>query len=117
MMKDISDATCLGPDGQESQTEDVADNEEPSDSLVNESDVTSAEQDVRQALERRAVTGSPDTIAEMLAVSAPNTYGYWAEAALELHALNRHYDALDCWRQAKTMTDHGSDHNAGYSMG
>lgn len=117
MMKATPDATWLRLDEQESQREDVADSEETSDVFDNESDATSAEQDVRQALERRAVTGSPATIAEMLAVSAPNTYGYWAEAALELHALKRHYDALDCWRQAKIMTDDGGDHNARYSMG
>lgn len=106
-MRAISDATSLRPNEQESPTEVVANGEETSDDLDNESVIASADRDVRQALERRAATGSPATIAEMLAVSAPSTYGYWAEAALELHALRQHYDALDCWRQAKTMTDDG----------
>lgn len=117
MMKALPDGSCLRTDGEGSLRKDVADSEESSrNDFHNESDSTFAEHHVRQAVERRAVTGSPATIAEMLAVSAPNTYGYWVEAALELHALNQHYDALDCWRQAKTMTDH-REYNARYSMG
>ena len=53
--------------------------------------------DLKFAIQRQGHGGADVSIASLLDQSQ-NSYDYWHEAAEQLHRLNMHYDALDCWK-------------------
>lgn len=68
-----------------------------------EDDKRDAATDVRNALQRRRLSGDSTSIIDLLSLTAPAKQSYWTEVAQELHHQREHYEALYAWNQAANL--------------